>query len=140
MEKHDTALLEQLIREEFMNIPIMKWGYFFPCTIAIWRYIEERWPGTLGEVHASYRDEPVFEGWSAEWFCAVLLNNTVILDTLESIMYPAIHFVKGPAVERGFVKLESEIPPVSAADLNQLITEIIREVESALSNGTLSRH
>src|SRR5215471_16238794 len=56
----DADLLMKLIRTELVSIPIEHWGFFFPAQVAVWRFIEAKRPGVLGELKATFRDEPYF--------------------------------------------------------------------------------
>ena len=38
---------------ELCAIPLTYWGFFFPCLVAGWRFVEERVPGVLGSPEMS---------------------------------------------------------------------------------------
>ncbi len=67
-----SALLADLIVHELWSIPADKWGFFFPAHVALWRFIRAERPDVLGELSARFKDEPVFDGRGAEWFCGSL--------------------------------------------------------------------
>ena len=55
------ALLWQYILVELRAVPLAFWGFFFPCLLAAWRFVENRAPGRLGTLDMSYtttRTEP----------------------------------------------------------------------------------
>ena len=57
-EEARALLLQDLLRKEFVSIPIEHWGYFFPCHVAVWRFIQTARPGILGELQAGFDEEP----------------------------------------------------------------------------------
>ena len=137
----DADLLQQLIRTEMRNIPIEHWGYFFPCQIAAWRFIETKRPGIFGSLNAGYDSEPYFIGKGARWFCDVLGNNVQYLDLVEAIIYPvtrdAAPGVRERVVARGFFR-DSEIRPLDPAAVKQLAHVILEEVDAGERNGLIT--
>ena len=140
-EKSDADLLQQLIRAEMRNIPIEHWGFFFPCHVAAWRFIEAKRPEILGPLKAGFRSEPYFEGKGARWFCHVLGNQSEYLDLLEAIMYPitrdASTAIRERVLARGFFK-DSEIPPLDPQVVERLAQIILEEVDQGERNGLIN--
>jgi hypothetical protein len=120
--------LDKLIRDELSNITIDKWGYYFPLMLAIWRYIELRHPGVLGELHARYADEPEISGVGAQWFMGELMNNAELLDVLDAIAYGVVDRLPKQAMQRGFVT-SRDLPDLELGLIGRLRSVIDREVE-----------
>jgi hypothetical protein len=53
-ERRDT--LAELLRQEHSNVPVGAWGFFFPVTLAAWRFVNLVAEDTLGEVAAAWLD------------------------------------------------------------------------------------
>ena len=116
------------------------WGSFFPCLISVWRFIEVRRPGILGELRAGYDSEPYFEGKGSEWFCSVLFNNDEYIQLIEEIMYPAAIDVKTKhpkAFERGSLDL-SEAPKIDLDKTARLAEIVLASVDEAVKAGSIT--
>lgn len=135
LKESDQEILMQLIRRELVSIPIEHWGFFFPCHIAVWRFIETKYPGVIGPLKATYSDEPYFEGRGASWFCEVLADNSEYLDLLEAIMYPitsnAPQAVRERVRHRGFF-FDNEIGQIDAKIVQELAKIILEKVDEGM--------
>lgn len=130
--KHDLVEFEgvslgDLLRDELMNTPLAQWGFFFPCQVATWRYISERYPGRLGELNAGYDDEPWFAGQGAEWFCGEMVNDVAYLDAVEAIMYAVVARLPESAKARGFLR-QDEVPELDPTAVDRLERAIVAKV------------
>jgi len=129
-----------LIRAELANVPIDHWGFFFPCHVAVWRFIQVMRPGILSELKAYFKDEPVFEGKGATWFCEELGSQEEYLDLLEAIMYPitrdAPPGVREAVQRRGFFR-DEEIPSIDAGTVQRLAEVVLRSVDQAAAAGQI---
>jgi hypothetical protein len=118
----------------------MQWGFFFPCLLAIWRFIEARRPGVLGPAKGGFDTEPYFEGRGARWFMEALTSNDRFVDLLEAIMYPitrdAPEFVRDGVRQRGFF-LEAEIPEIPESVVDELAVVTLEEVDQATASGSI---
>jgi hypothetical protein len=123
----DTSEIGELIRTEFSNVPLEHWGYFFPCHVAVWRYIEARYPGVVGPLRAGYSGEPWFEGTGAHWFCGVLGENPQYLDAVEALSYFVVNHLPDRARVRGSAE-RREIPQLPEPVLTDLVAAIEHEV------------
>jgi hypothetical protein len=119
--------LKELTLIELANIPLDRWGYFFPFMIAFWRYLQEQHPGTVGELSARYATEPIFAGEGAPWFSNVLMENVELLDIIEPIAYSILDGLPREIHERGFVRRE-ELPSLADDDFERLAAIIAEEV------------
>jgi hypothetical protein len=128
--------LTALIRAELANTPIDRWGYFFPCHIAVWRFIEAMRPGVLAPVKASFKAEPEFEGRGAEWFCGVLGSDEAYLNELDAIMYPLVNAIPPEVRERGFL-LEKEVPLITPQVVARLASVVLRRTDEAVRSDSL---
>lgn len=139
-ESSDRELLTSLIRRELVTIPIDQWGFFFPCLLAIWRFIEMKRPGVLGPAKGGFDTEPYFEGRGAQWFMAGLTSNDRFVELLEAIMYPitrdAPERVRDRVRQRGFF-LDEEIPETPAALVDELAVVTLAEVDRAVVAGSI---
>ena len=131
------VLLQDLIRKELLSIPIGQWGYFFPCHVAVWRFIEARRPGVLGELRAGFDAEPYFKGKGSGWFCGTLGNRGPYLDSLEEIMYPIADGLSQEARARGFL-LADEGPAIDLDQVKRLAEIVLSEVDRAVESGLVS--
>jgi hypothetical protein len=132
----DALLLGDFLRRELVAIPIEHWGYFFPCHVAVWRFIQAKRPGTLGDLNAGYDKEPYFQGRGAEWFCSILGNHNAYLDLLERIMYPLAAALPSSSRERGFLQ-EAEVPTIDSGAIEELASVVLSEAESAVELGLI---
>lgn len=123
--------LETLLRTELLSIPFEHWGYFFPCHVAAWRFIQDTRPGILGELQAGYDTEPYFKGKGAEWFCGVLGEQEEYIACLEAIMYPLTSQLSEKSKARGF-PYEEELPPIDLDDIRALASAILKTVDGPL--------
>src|SRR5262245_61272407 len=132
----------ELIRAELVNIPIEHWGFFFPCHVAVWRFIQVMRPGSLPELSARFDKEPVFRGVGSVWFCGTLGNRDDYIDQLEGIMYPvtkeASPKIREAVRVRGFFR-EKELPPLDPLAVGRLAIIVLREVDAAIASGTIHR-
>lgn len=135
MELSDADLLNRLMRTEMTNVPFEHWGFFFPGHVAVWRFIEAKRPGVLGQLKAAFRSEPYFEGKGATWFCDVLGNDEQYLDLLEAIIYPvtskASTAVRERVLERGFF-LDNEILALDAESVRRLAEVVLSKVDEGV--------
>lgn len=140
VSKSDQETLMGLIRRELVSIPVSHWGFFFPCHIAVWRFIEIKRPGSIGTLKATYRDEPCFEGAGSKWFCEVLGDNETYLNLLEAIMYPmtldAATSARERVRQRGFF-LDDELQPLDPEIVQQLAELVLKEVDEGISSGLI---
>ena len=138
-EEGRTRLMD-LVRTELVNIPVANWGFFFPCHVAVWRYIERMRPGVFGELKAYFKGEPSFEGKGASWFCEDLGSNEDYISALEAIMYPitssASSALRQVVTQRGFFR-DEEIPPIDAAVVDRLASMVLGAVDRAVSAGQI---
>jgi len=139
-EPSDRELLTSLIRREFVTIPIDQWGFFFPCLLATWRFIERKRPGVLGPAKGGFDTEPYFEGRGARWFMEGLTSHDRFVGLLEAIMYPitrdAPDRVRDRVRERGFF-LDAEIPEIPSDLVDELAAVILAEVDRAEAAGSI---
>ena len=132
----DGQLLKLLLTRELQSLGVNKWGFFFPCYLAIWKFIEIRRPQALGSLNAGYDSEPYFKGKGATWFTEVLPENLIILDLIESVMYDAAKSVNSTIIERGFM-LSHEVPQLNIGQIDRLVTSVLAEVDNALKNNLI---
>jgi hypothetical protein len=140
MTSRDALTLSELIRTELLAVPIAMWGSFFPCLVAIWRFIELRRPGILGELRAGFDSEPYFEGKGSEWFCTVLFNDEEYIQLVEQIMYPvAIELKAGHlrALERGSLNA-SDVPKIDTDKTGRLAELVLVSVDKAVTEGSIA--
>ncbi|HZI10616.1 MAG TPA: hypothetical protein VE153_09530 [Myxococcus sp.] len=124
----DAALLGQLIRTELSAIPLLKWGYFFPCQVAVWRYIHQRAPDLVDDFVGGYDEEPYYEGRGAEWFCQVWEDHDRYWELLEGLMRPLFDALPARVRQRGNV-MPQEVPSLPTPlveELTSLVEEAIR--------------
>jgi hypothetical protein len=136
-EEARALLLQELLRKELVSIPIEHWGYFFPCHVAVWRFIQALRPGVLGELQAGFDNEPYFKGRGSEWFCGTLGNHGPYLDALEAIMYPLAGALDQAARGRGFL-LETEGPTVELGQVRRLADVVLAQVDEGIEGGFIS--
>ena len=129
----DALLLKTLLRNELMNVPLTHWGYFYPCHIAVWRFIEQKRPGILGELSTGYDAEPYFRGKGSEWFCGTLGNTGEYLDLLEAIMYDLVDGLSPSTKERGYL-LDGECPELDLDIVRTLASAVLAEADKAEKN------
>ena len=125
--------LEALLRKELLSIPFEHWGYFFPCHVAAWRFIQDVRPGVLGELQAGYKTEPYFKGKGADWFCDVLGNQEEYIGCIEAIMYPLTDQLSEKSKARGFPYKE-ELPPLDLDTVRALASAILNAVDGSFSS------
>jgi hypothetical protein len=119
--------LRKLVIHELLNVTIDKWGYYFPLMLAMWHYIEQRHPGLLGDLRATYAEEPELMGAGADWFCGTLMSNRVILDALDAIAYGVVDRLPHDVLQRGFVTTR-DLPEIDPTTVELLQSEIDIEV------------
>ena len=129
--------LGELIRLEHSNVPPGAWGFFFPVTLAVWRYVVNRGVREAGEVHAfwtdsavlveneievrgltylsrrnarshDYAEGPVFCGHGGQWLMH-LLEPPEVLSAIEAVAYSVPHSIAQRVVRSGVVRLQ-DIP------------------------------
>jgi hypothetical protein len=132
----EALLLREALRKELVAIPIEHWGYFFPCHVGVWRFIQATRPGTLGELEAGFDQEPYFKGTGAQWFCGTLGNHNPYLDALEAIMYPLADALTPTMRERGFL-LEAEGPMLDLVQVRRLADVVLGQVDEGIRTGLL---
>lgn len=133
-QEFEAALsLEGLLRKELLNIPFAHWGYFFPCHVAAWRFIQDKRPGVLGDLNAGYNTEPYFKGKGADWFCGVLGEQEEYIACLEAIMYPLTSQLSEKSRARGFA-YEEELPALDFDAIRILASVILKTVDGSVSS------
>ena len=123
MSSDRSAHLESLLRREFVSTPLAQWGFFFPVTVAVWRYIQAEWPGAVGELRCGFDTEPYFAGDGADWFIDSVLADERVLGPIERLAYAASAALPASAVSRGFAK-DEDLAPLSASDIAELVEAI----------------
>lgn len=136
MPINNAEQLQELIKNELSTIPLEKWRYFFPCSVAVWRFIESQFPGVFGSLQAGFDTEPFFIGKGAKWFCDVLQNDEEYLDLLESIMYEVVRKLGKHSKERGFL-IKTEVPEFNSETINYLAQVIVSKVEDGIKNSQI---
>lgn len=127
-----------MLENELSAVPLAHWGYFFPCHVAVWKFIEEFRPGVLGGLQAGYDNEPYFRGRGSLWFCDSLGNNEAYLDLIERLMYSMVRDLMPETMARGFL-LRTEVPRIDDATMQSLSELVLKAVDEAVSSGELSR-
>ena len=107
----DVERFTALLRAELVAIPLEHWGYFFPATVAIWRFVQQSRPDLLGELSAGYKREPWFRGHGALWFTSDLLNAPSVVDALDVLMRSMADGVPSSAWDRGFLTSAEVVQP-----------------------------
>jgi len=133
-----STLLAMLLRKELCSIPIAHWGYFFPCHVAVWRFIEAARPGAIGGLDAGYDSEPYFKGRGSDWFCEMLGNDEGYLTLLENIMYPLVDALTSEIIERGFLT-DTEASGIDENMVRHLEELVLCRVDEAIAQGKLIR-
>jgi hypothetical protein len=132
----NAGTLEELLRLELSNVPIEHWKDFFPAYTAIWRFIEQTWPGSLGPIRAGYDTEPYFEGRGSRWFTENLLQDERVIDAIESIMYSTVDSLACVIPGRDSLRLD-EIPALNAGTVSTLARAVSERVDEALRTNAL---
>jgi hypothetical protein len=133
-------------------VPVGASGFFFPVSIAAWRYLQLVRPALAGDVHAFWTDHtvplvnelevsgmqylarrgaqsydyshgPVFVGPGGTWLMDVL-DRPDVMDAIEALAYAIWHAVGRDRIRRGALTLD-EIP-VPDADLTQRLEAALR--------------
>lgn len=136
MSPNNAQLLQELIKNELSTVPLENWRYFFPCSVAVWRFIELQFPGVFGPLQAGFDTEPFFIGKGAKWFCDVLQNDEEYLDLLESIMYEVVRKLGKHSKERGFL-IKAETPELNGETINQLAQVIASKLEEGIKSSQI---
>jgi hypothetical protein len=126
----------ELIRSELANIPVEHWGYFFPATVALWRFIEEERPGILGEVSAGYDQQPYFKGKGSEWFVGELLNAEEVIDVVDGLMRDVVARIPRSVLMSGSVE-HGDVPTIGRVDAERLVAATLRLVDEAAAAGRI---
>lgn len=116
-----------LLRAELVAIPLEHWGYFFPATVAIWRFVQQSRPDLLGALSAGYKREPWFRGHGALWFTSDLLNAPSVVEALDVLMRSVADAVPSSAWDRGFLTSAEVVPPHAVT-----VATLVAAVVSAL--------
>ena len=136
----DALKLAELIRGELSAIPFDMWGYFFPCQVGVWRFIELKRPGVLGELKAGYDSEPYFKGKGSTWFCDVLFNDEEYVPLVEDIMYSVVESLKSnhPNVFAKGSLSPLEVPQIAMEKTQHLAAIVLGAVDKALITESIS--
>jgi hypothetical protein len=126
--RDDGNFLRGLIEAELVATPLVHWAYFFPCHVALWRFIEATRPGVVGPLSAGFDTEPYFAGKGADWFYGELSNYEDVLGPVERIMYSATDHLPASAKQRGFLTA-GEVPPVDVEVCRQLARAVLSRVD-----------
>lgn len=137
MNNYEAKFLKEIIGKELISIPIENWGFFYPCQVAVWRYIQNRRPGVLDEINTGYDSEPYFKGKGSKWFCEKLFNDNDYLDIIEEIMYFVVDNLNPKIKERGFL-LKTELPNIDLNVTEKLSKIVLEKVDDAVQKGTLN--
>jgi hypothetical protein len=135
----DENILLGLVKERLTSVPFNLWGAFFPYLLAVWQFIEVKRPGVLGQLDASYDNEPdaepYFEGKGAEWFTQVLFNYEPFIVKLEQISKGMVEdlVTKKHILERGFLLLE-EVPTIDSDIVKELALIVLAQVDRGVVN------
>ncbi len=136
-----SARLMDLLRAELVNVPLDAWGFFFPCHVAVWKFIEVERPGVLGPINARFHGQPVFIGKGATWFCQELGEVEGYFDALEAIMYPLLRnatpILRQKVIERGCFYPE-ELPDIDPAPVERLAELALHAVDRAVAAGRIA--
>jgi hypothetical protein len=116
-----------ILRAELVSIPLEHWGYFFPATVALWRFIRLSRPDLLGELSAGYKGEPWFRGQGSQWFTSELLNDSRVVDGLDVLMRAMADVVPPSAWDRAFLTSAEVVPPHA-----ETVAALVAAVVSAL--------
>ena len=135
---NQAELLRTLILNELSNLPIENWGFFFPVFVALWRFIEELRPHTLGTIRAGFDTEPYFHGPRARWFVDSLAHDERILGAAEKIMYGVVDALGSALMGRDSISVR-EVPPIDDALLFELAEATLAFVDDALRRGILTQ-
>src|SRR5262245_30890797 len=103
--------LEAELDNALPGIEFSKWGYYWPFTMALWRFLRRRRPAYFDDLDTSFVREPTYCGRPAKWFCEQLLNDREILDPMDTFMRRiAEKLASMPQVrQRGFA-LRTDLP------------------------------
>jgi hypothetical protein len=134
MNEPKTSLLERFVKEELANVPLAQWGFFFPFWVALWRYIEAEYPGTLGDLRCGYDDEPYFEGPRAATFIE-FTDQANVLDVVEHLARLAADSITENARSRGFLRL-TEVPSLPPEMLVTLSLQVEAFFKRAVRGGS----
>jgi hypothetical protein len=118
-----TEDLRTKITNELVAIPIKQWGDFFPFLVAVWRYMDQHYPGALGEISCGYDTEPYWAGPRANWFLETVEDER-IFGIIERMAYCVADGLEQHHYDNGFVRSAKDLPDLSRTDLEQLTVEI----------------
>lgn len=129
----DAEDLGRKISAELTAIPIAQWGYFFPFLVAVWRYIDEQFPGSLGKVDCGYESEPYWSGPRAQWFIDTIQDER-IFGIVERMAYDVADRLDRRHFEIGFVRAPGDLPALNSVDLAELAASIEAVVGERLTD------
>lgn len=133
---NEGSRLKAHLLTELSTIPLHSWRFFFPFSIAVWRFIQELRPGVLDELRAELRDYPYFEGKGAVWFAETLHDDDDYLTLLEKLFYPVVDAIPDQAWQRGFAH-QQEIAALDNGLIDDLASVVLSSVDAAVADGTM---
>lgn len=129
-EREGLALRTEFIKA-LSQVPTENWGYFFPCMIAIWRFLYSERPGLLGLLDAEYAGEPLLRGESARWFMNEIMDDSEVVDLLEQLMYPLCRDLSGRGLfRRGLIRPE-DLQTLDQSVLTRLVDAVVKKADAA---------
>ena len=121
--------LSELLRSEFLRIPLEHWGFFFPGAVALWRFVQESRPDLLGQLSGGFDKEPWFQGRGSRWFTSIFLEAPGVIEHLAVLMRYAVSRVPPLAWERGFL-YERELSEFQNGSVEALIAAVAAALRS----------
>jgi hypothetical protein len=140
METHsDSALGAELERELRLALPFLefpKWGYFWPFTMALWRFLRKQRPTYFDDLDTSFDEEPTFSGRPANWFCEHLLNDEEILNDIDTFMRRIADSLSLEAKHRGYLTDEG-LPEIDPPLCGRVALRALALTDQAVRQGDL---
>ncbi len=128
--------LVDLLKARIKGVPIENWGYFYPCHLAAWDFIESKWPGKLGPVKSGFDSEPWFQGPKSDWFEDLISNNVEYVELVEKILTKVADNLKKDVLDRGFLMNEESLS-LDVASISNLEHVIEQAVKAGVKSGKL---
>lgn len=126
-EDKNNLLLNDLLRKKLSSVRFKFWLDYFPCNLAVWRFIEISRPNTLGELNAGFDNGQYFLGKGSQWFTNVLLQNDDYLNAVDSIITDVVTVIAPRNRFRDFL-YETEVPELNkekVKSLGKLVLELV---------------
>jgi hypothetical protein len=153
-----TERLAHLVWQEHARTPVGVWGFFFPVTVAVWRFLIETHDPRAGKVHALWHDQtvplpnefeiegesyfarrgrcsfdpekgPLFLGDGGNWLME-LVEAPAVTDALEAVAYAVPDSI--PMEHRSRLQIDPRhIPQPDARLVQDLATALQTAVASA---------